>query len=98
MYYNRCKQAEHVHTASLTRLLAFFDQRGMYFHLVLVYLAIEVELTCENAAKKETKFDVVNMAITITVYKSSLQDFYLVSVYMTGYANARQASNIFMSN
>jgi len=66
--------------------------------LVLVYLAIEVELTCEKDEKKETKFDVVNMAMTVTVYKSSLQDFYLFSVYMTGYANARQASNIFMSN
>ena len=65
--------------------------------MVLVYLAIEVELTCENAAKKETKFDVVNI-MTITVYKSSLQDFYLVAVYMRGYANALQASNIFMSN
>ena len=66
--------------------------------MVLVYLAIEVELTCENAAKNETKFDVVNMAMTVTDYKSSLQDFYLVSVYMTGYANALLASNIFMSN
>ena len=66
--------------------------------MVLVYLAIEVELTCESAAKKETKFDVVNMAMTVTDYKSSLQDFYLVSVYMTGYANALLASNIFMSN
>ena len=29
MYYSRCKQAEQVHTASLTQLLAFFDPRGM---------------------------------------------------------------------
>ena len=35
----------------------------MYCHLVLVYLAIEVESTCENAAKKETKFDMVNMVL-----------------------------------
>ena len=35
----------------------------MYAHLVLVYLAIEVESTCENAAKKETKFDMVNMVL-----------------------------------
>ena len=70
----------------------------MYFHLVVVYLAIEVELTCENAAIKETKVHVVNMVMTITVHKSGLQDFYLVAVYMTGYANARQASKIFISN
>ena len=55
-------------------------------------------INLRKRCKKETKFDVVNTVMTITVYKSSLQDFYLVAVSMTRYANARQASNIFISN
>ena len=45
----------------------------MYAHLVLFYIAIEVELTCENAAKKGNKVRCGEYDITITIHKSFIK-------------------------
>ena len=61
--YNRCKQAEHAHSAPLTWLLVFLINEGCMLIWFLSILQLRLNQLAKTLQKKETKFDMVNMVL-----------------------------------